>query len=464
MQQNSLEHQQNNCKNTAQARKLEIIDEIVESKSAKDEFTREWFNQLITYCKTWKIDYIIIDEPKRLSRNTIDTSRVIDLMDKNLIKWLLATGRQYMSNNSRDKFLLQLDLSISKMDNEDRSKDVKAKMISVLKKWRYTWKAPLWYKNVWTKWNKEIIVDNDNNHYVKAIFKLRSEWYSYKDIWEKMFKIWLKWRTWKTLPPSAIEKIIHNQFYIWIMKFAWEIYKHKYKTFIDIEDFEEVNEVRWYTPVINEREKFPLKWILVDLETWKPLIASESKWHIYYKTHSRAKHKINISQRKIIELFDKQIVKYSLSETLRPYVIKWLKEYYWTLLGVSKQETTAFKNKLKSLSTRKERILNLYCDEKISDEDYKRKINELELDNVKLSKKLNDIMDIENIILEDSTKVVQLLLNLNSVRKHSTYEQKGVILQVILVQLSVDTKKQLYIQEKELFEIIKVGNFSNGGA
>jgi hypothetical protein len=33
-----------------------------------------------------------------------------------------------MADNSRDKFLLQLDLSLSKMDNEDRSKDVKDKM------------------------------------------------------------------------------------------------------------------------------------------------------------------------------------------------------------------------------------------------------------------------------------------------------------------------------------------------
>ncbi|REL29026.1 hypothetical protein DXX93_18725 [Thalassotalea euphylliae] len=37
-------------------------------------------------CKRRNIDYIIIDEPKRLSRNNIDTSRVIDLLDKQNIQ------------------------------------------------------------------------------------------------------------------------------------------------------------------------------------------------------------------------------------------------------------------------------------------------------------------------------------------------------------------------------------------
>jgi len=47
---------------------------------------------------------------------------------------VLATSREYYANNSRDKFLLQLDLSLSKMDNEDRSKDVKDKMKSCAEK------------------------------------------------------------------------------------------------------------------------------------------------------------------------------------------------------------------------------------------------------------------------------------------------------------------------------------------
>jgi hypothetical protein len=43
-------------------------------------------------------------------------------------------------------------------------------------------------------------------------------------------------------------------------------------------------------------------------------------------------------------------------------------------------------------------------------------------------------------------------------RKNANYVQKAKILKIILVELFVDTKKQLYIQEKELFESVKVLN------
>lgn len=60
-QQNSLEHQLNNCRKTAELNNLEIYKEIWESKSAKTEFTREWFNDMVKYAKLWRVDYIICD-------------------------------------------------------------------------------------------------------------------------------------------------------------------------------------------------------------------------------------------------------------------------------------------------------------------------------------------------------------------------------------------------------------------
>jgi hypothetical protein len=73
-------------------------------------------------------------------------------MDKKLIKGVLATSREYRSDNSRDKFLLQLDLSLSKMDNEDRAKDIKDKMTTCIKNTkRFLGKAPFGYDNITIK-------------------------------------------------------------------------------------------------------------------------------------------------------------------------------------------------------------------------------------------------------------------------------------------------------------------------
>lgn len=61
LQQNSIEHQLKNCRNTVENRGLVLLDEISENVSAKDEFKRAWFNRMIEACKNWKIDYIVID-------------------------------------------------------------------------------------------------------------------------------------------------------------------------------------------------------------------------------------------------------------------------------------------------------------------------------------------------------------------------------------------------------------------
>ncbi len=84
-QANSLEHQLKNCHNTVQNLGFTLVKEIVESVSAKEEYKRTEFNEMIEICKKKEIDFIIIDEPKRLSRNNIDTSCIIDLMDKKQI-------------------------------------------------------------------------------------------------------------------------------------------------------------------------------------------------------------------------------------------------------------------------------------------------------------------------------------------------------------------------------------------
>jgi len=111
------------------------------------------------------------------------------LLDKKQIKWILCTSREYHGENSRDKFLLQLDLSLSKMDNEDRAKDLKDKMMTAFKKWQWISKAPIWYKNITIKkWHKTIEVDKEKAPFVKRAFELRTLWYSYERISDFLFE------------------------------------------------------------------------------------------------------------------------------------------------------------------------------------------------------------------------------------------------------------------------------------
>lgn len=219
VQANSLEHQEINCNKTATNYNIKIVKDIFESKSAKTEWKRPWFKELIKFCKSWKVDYIIVDEPKRLSRNNRDNSDIIDLLDKKYIKWVLCSNRTYLANNISDVFLLQLDLSLSKMDNENRSKEVKEKMLTHIERTgKFPWKAPYWYKNITiNKFKRDIIIDKKEAKIVREIFNLRIEWNAFSNI-----SIMLKEKYKINFSVRKIHAIATNKFYYWVFKWSWK--------------------------------------------------------------------------------------------------------------------------------------------------------------------------------------------------------------------------------------------------
>ena len=94
-QTNSLEHQLNNCRKSAENNWLIVLDEIQESVSAKTWWKRAWFNRMIQECNKGRVDYIIIDETKRLARNIMDSALIIWLLDNNQLKWIITTDKKF---------------------------------------------------------------------------------------------------------------------------------------------------------------------------------------------------------------------------------------------------------------------------------------------------------------------------------------------------------------------------------
>jgi hypothetical protein len=75
------------------------------------------------------------------------------------------------------------------MDNEDRAKDIKAKMLTALSKWKWMWHAPVGYNNVVIKkWYKEVHIDKVVWPHIQKMFRLRCEWYSPTKISESLFE------------------------------------------------------------------------------------------------------------------------------------------------------------------------------------------------------------------------------------------------------------------------------------
>lgn len=454
-QANSLEHQLNNCRRTAELNNLEIFKEIWESKSAKTEYKRDWFNEMIRLCKLKKVDYIICDEPKRLSRNNIDTSRIVDLLDKKQIKWILWTSREYNWENSRDKFLLQLDLSLSKMDNEDRAKDVKDKMTTAFKKGKCMWKAPIWYKNiVIKKGHHEVIIDKDLWHIIKECFMLRIKWYSYTKISEYLFENWIKTSSWRPFAVERVKHILNNKFYMWIMTWSWIEQKGNHKPLITEIEFYKASEHNKVSTITNRNRVYKLAWIIKDHDKIS-LPWYTKKGHVYYHNQSRSRFKISISEKIVFEKFWEIVKDFKLPNPLPEITLNILKDIFKNLEERKETEINQTKIEIERLELRKNSLLDSFLDWDIEKEIYKTKLKEIESNIAEKTKKLQAPSKITTEKLKKVKKYSELFIDLYQSQNSFNIEEKLNILKSLQCELLANTKKELQLAESRLMQLLK---------
>ena len=103
---------------------MEIVDIRRESHSAKDSGQRPVFNEILNDIKIGKFNGILTWAPDRLSRNAGDLGSLVDLMDQGLLTEIRTSGQRF-ANNPNEKFLLMILCSQAKLENDNKSLNVK---------------------------------------------------------------------------------------------------------------------------------------------------------------------------------------------------------------------------------------------------------------------------------------------------------------------------------------------------
>ena len=103
---------------------LEIICMKRESHSAKETGQRPVFNEIIDELKQGKFNGILTWAPDRISRNAGDLGKIVDLMDSGKLNEIRTYGQRF-TNNPNEKFLLMILGSTAKLENDNKSVNVK---------------------------------------------------------------------------------------------------------------------------------------------------------------------------------------------------------------------------------------------------------------------------------------------------------------------------------------------------
>lgn len=242
----SIESQVKEMMAIAERENLEIVDIRREAHSAKDSGQRPVFLEILEDIRRERFNGIIVWHPDRLSRNAGDLGSLVDLMDqKQLVE--IRTHGQTFTNNPSEKFLLMILCSQAKLENDNKSINVKRGLKTRCEMGLWPAPAPTGYLKEKRMDRKcESIIDLERGPVVKQMFeKVAYEKWSGRKIYN-----WLRFElNFKTaqgnkhLSLGNVYRLLENPFYYGVFEYPLKSgnwYQGKHKPLITKELYDEV--------------------------------------------------------------------------------------------------------------------------------------------------------------------------------------------------------------------------------
>ena len=304
--------------------KLNVVEIRRESHSAKESGQRPVFEEIVRDIDNGIFNAIITWAPDRLSRNAGDLGKLVDRIDQKKLITIKTFGQNF-TNSPSDKFLLMILCSQAKLENDNKSINVKRGMRTRCEMGLWPAQPPTGYRKVDGRLAKcEVEIDPERAETIKQIFeKIAYEKWSASKV-----HAWLKYDLdFKTLRGYHLSlgnvfKIINNTFYYGRFEFPqgsglW--YDGIHTPIITKELFEETRKSIKSQVIKSQGKEFAFTRIMkcglcgsgiTADEKFKKLKAGGVNRHVYYRcTKSKDRHCTNkaLNEADLIEALVKML-------------------------------------------------------------------------------------------------------------------------------------------------------------
>lgn len=293
----SIESQVKEMLAIAERESLEIVDIRREAHSAKDSGQRPVFKEILEDLRRDRFNGILVWHPDRLSRNAGDLGSIVDLMDEKKLTQIRTYGQTF-TNTPSEKFLLMILCSQAKLENDNKSINVKRGLRARVEMGLWPSVAPTGYlteKRIDRK--GYVMIDPERAPIIKKMFeKAAYEKWSTRKIYNWL-KFDLNFRTAngnKNLSIGNVHRILCNHFYYGTFEFPTKSgnwYKGKHEPIITKELFDMVQENMRIDYVRGSNKEFAFTKLMVcglcssgitAEEKFKKLKSGSVNRHVYY--------------------------------------------------------------------------------------------------------------------------------------------------------------------------------------
>ena len=227
----SIDSQVKEMYKIAERDKLSVVIVLTEAHSAKDSGQRPIFNQMMIDVKNGKFNAILTWAPDRLSRNAGDLGQLVDLMDSGVLLEIRTYGQTF-SNSPNEKFLLMILCSQAKLENDNKSVNVKRGLRMTAERGYRPGVANVGYLNAYrTDRPGEVLVDELRASIVRMMFEKAANGWSHRRIAQWLRDINFTTKNGTYLYLSTIQSTLVNTFYYGEFEYpkgsgAWHKGKH----------------------------------------------------------------------------------------------------------------------------------------------------------------------------------------------------------------------------------------------
>ncbi len=403
-QQLSIPAQLDELKTFSQKENLDVIDTLVESKTAKKP-GRKIFNSILNRIESGEADGIIAWHPDRLARNAVDSGRIIYLLDtKKLVDLKFPTI--YFQNNPNGLFMLSIAFGQSKYYVDSLSENTKRGLRQKIRLGYYPCEAPLGYLN--DKATKTIVI----NPKIAPVVKEALAFYATGNYPLKAISVFfaakgIESRYHTKIKIDTIKRILTNPFYYGYFRYQGELFPGKHKPLITKEFFDQIQLVVKKRGFVRPDKSlnYPFAGFMkcgycgykITAETRTKFYKGTNRTvrYTYYRCTRKSKtvdcREPFIREDELVGQLNQLIKKHSLPEP-------WGKEFFQRIDDEEKtitqsliRSSQAIKLNLANIKSKLDDLLTAYLDKVIDRDDYLAKKNELVGQKKNLEEQLVDL-------------------------------------------------------------------------
>ncbi len=486
----SIESQKIELGNLSKFEKLDIKEVLDESHSAK-KLDRPVFAELIKKIESGYANGLLVWNASRISRNPIDTGKIIHLMDTGkLIE--VKTPSQTFRNTPQDKFMLALFCNQAKLENDNKGEDVKRGLKTKAEKGMYPNHAPIGYKNnkYEERGKKQIYPDPERFDTARKIVDfMLTGLYTPPKIREIANKEWgFTMLNGKPMSKNTIYYMLTNPVYAGIYEYPrgsgiW--HKGTYKPLMTIEEFDKIQVILGKKGKPRQASHiFAFTGLMKCGECGASITAEikikkqkNGKVHRYVYYHCTKRVNLNCTQKCIEEKELENQIKlaidsFTIPDDIYEFALKWFRKENANQAekneNILEVQNKAYKDVLKKLSG----LIDMRAAQEITEEEFRMRKEPLSAEKQKLEAIFNNTGNDFNVFMKKADEVCSFARDaMIKFEKGEPHDKKAIFSRLgshlILTDkiVKIDMENTLIplkdiVQENKRLEPLKIGKNS----